>query len=172
MLLTVCELCLCYNYRMKICSKCSLPKPEAEYFVKDKKSGRLHAQCKACYREHRKTYYAEHYEKYKTLYRSRAKERRHTLKREFQDNIIAYLTGKCCSICNESDMRTLEFDHINPDTKLFSVSQAVKLGYRWKDIAIEIQKCRILCANCHKKHTASQQGWYKNLEARTGIEPA
>lgn len=157
---------------MKVCSKCSVAKPETEYFVKDKKSGRLHAQCKECYKEHRKSYYAEHYEKYKVLYRQRAKERREAQRQEFRDNIVRYLNKKSCTICGEYDIRTLEFDHIDPTNKLFSISQAVRQGYSWKDIEMEIKKCRVLCANCHKKHTASQQGWYKNLEARTGIEPA
>ncbi len=83
------------------------------------------------------------------------------MREEYRRNMLHFLSDKKCSICAESDIRTLEFDHINPTTKQFSISQAVRLGYSWGDILKEIEKCRILCANCHKKHTALQTGWYK-----------
>ena len=148
---------------MKTCSKCSTTKPISEYFVKDKKSGRLHAQCKDCYKEHRKTFYTNHYAKYGDLYRKRAQARRIMLRQEYRTNMLAYLSGKACIICGENDLRVLEFDHINPSEKLFSISQAVKLGYSWPAVEIEIGKCRILCANCHKKQTAHQANWYKSI---------
>ncbi len=167
----VCKLYLCYNFPMKTCSRCSKEKPESDYFVKDKKSGRLHAQCKACYKEHRRTYAAEHYLKYGDQYRERANGYRLMVRQEFRENMIKYLKDKTCIMCDESDMRTFEFDHLDPATKLFNISQAVRQGYRWPAVVMEIKKCRILCANCHKKHTATQFGWYKDLEARTGTAP-
>lgn len=146
---------------MKVCSKCDIAKDESEYFVKDGVAGRLHAQCKLCYKEHRKTYHAEHYRKYHEQYLKRAKKRRDVLRLEFRDNMLKYLSGKHCKICSEADIRTFEFDHIEPSSKKFNISQAVRLGYNWRDVEKEILKCRILCANCHKKHTAEQHGWYK-----------
>ncbi len=65
-------------------------------------------------------------------------------------------------LCNEKDIRTLEFDHINPKMKSFGIAKAITDGKKWDDIMVEIKKCRVLCANCHKKHTANQNGWYKN----------
>lgn len=148
---------------MKVCTKCMEEKGLSDFFVKDRKAGRLHSQCKDCYKEHRKAFYAEHYEKYKLLYQKRAKIRRETLRTEFRENIIHYLKDKSCTICGESDIRTLEFDHLNPSEKLFNISQSVRLGYGWPKIVAELKKCRILCANCHKKHTAIQANWYKNI---------
>lgn len=146
---------------MKICSKCSISKLESDFFVKDGKTGRLHAQCKECYKLHRKTYYASHYAKYGDLYRKRSQEYRSMLRTEFRDNMLDYLKDKNCIICGESDIRVLEFDHVNPSEKAFSISQSVRLGYRWPAVQAEIKKCRILCSNCHKKHTAGQANWYK-----------
>lgn len=147
----------------KICSKCGINKRVDEYFVKDGKTGRLHAQCKECYKEHRRTFYAEHYAKYGELYRQRAQLRRARLREEFRSNMIVYLKKNPCQLCSESDIRVLEFDHIEPFTKSFNISQAVKLGHNWDEVLKEIKKCRVLCANCHKKHTAAQANWYKNL---------
>lgn len=146
---------------MKVCSKCGKTKDETEYFLKNQETGRLHAQCKLCYKEHRKTYQIAHYKRYRQDYLVRAKRRRQALRMEYRVNMLAYLQGKACSLCGESDIRTFEFDHLKPIEKSFSISQAVKLGYKWSDVEYEMTKCRILCANCHKKETAEQFGWYK-----------
>ncbi len=148
---------------MRKCTKCEIIKDEKDFFVKDKTSGRLHTQCKLCYKEHRKTYYRTHYQKYHQAYLDRAKRYRNLLHTEYRNNMLAYLHGKQCAICGEDDIRTFEFDHVEPHEKEFNISQAVKLGYRWGAVEKEISKCRILCANCHKKHTAEQRGWYKTI---------
>lgn len=146
---------------MRVCTKCSEPKDETEFFVKDKAKGKLHTQCKDCYKQHRISYYADHYQKYGEEYRARAKARRIRYREAFHQMMLTYMNEKCCEICCENDIRVLEFDHINPMEKEFSISQALRLGYSWEQTLSEISKCRILCANCHKKHTANQFNWYK-----------
>lgn len=148
---------------MRVCSKCKVIKDESDYYVKDSKSGRLHAHCKSCYRLHRTTYYAKHYETYKDEYRYRARERKKRLRDEYRKNIKEYLLQNPCADCGEQDIRVLELDHINANNKTFSISQGVRLGYSWDKIYQEIQKCRVLCSNCHKKRTATQFGWHKNI---------
>ncbi|MDB5177030.1 MAG: hypothetical protein JWN75_698 [Candidatus Saccharibacteria bacterium] len=151
---------------MKICTKCLVSKFESDFFVKDKKTGRLHTQCKECYKSHRKTYYAEHYSKYGDLYRERAKLRRIEIQQGLRSKMLEYLHGKSCALCGENDIRTFEFDHLEPKLKSFGIARAIGDGTKWDKILLEIQKCRILCANCHKKHTSSQFGWYKTLQKR------
>jgi len=146
---------------MKTCTKCFIEKPSGEYFVKDSKTGRLHAQCKDCYRKRRILYYADHYEKYRDEYRIRAKTRRILKRAELRETMVKYLSDKACVICGESDIRTLEFDHLNPSEKSFGIARGMHDFSDWTTILDEIQKCRILCSNCHKKHTATQQNWYK-----------
>ncbi len=146
---------------MRICTKCHTKKDETEFFIKDRASNRLHTQCKSCYKEHRKAYYVLHYEKYGDEYRKRAKTQRDNLRNIYRTNMLQFLSNKACVTCGESDVRVLEFDHLDQKTKSFSISQAVRLGYSWNDVLEEIKKCRILCANCYKKHTAVQGNWYK-----------
>jgi hypothetical protein len=146
---------------VKICTKCLLDKPESDFYFKDKRTGRLHAQCKDCYSLHRRTYYAAHYEKYKTEYLKRAKARRLAIRTDIQQRMLKYLSDKACEICGEADVRVLEFDHLDPAEKRFSISQGRRLGFKWEEISKEIESCRILCANCHKRHTAKQYNWYK-----------
>ncbi len=146
---------------MKICSKCNVQKTLSSFYVKDSRTGRLHAQCKECYKIYRRSHYSEYYQAHRESYRKRSREARAQARLEFRTNMLRYLKDKSCEICEESDIRTFEFDHINPELKLFSISQSARLGYSWEKTVLEIKKCRILCANCHKKHTATQASWYK-----------
>ena len=62
-----------------------------------------------------------------------------------------------CEICGYNKHAVaLDFDHINRETKFKSVSQMFTCS--WERIQKEIDKCRVLCANCHRietyKHSA------------------
>jgi len=147
---------------MKTCTKCHRVKPESEYYTQDKTTGRLHAECKACYAEQRKSYAAMHYLKYGDKYRERARIRRARIKKELRLKISDYLRYKSCERCGENDLIVLDFDHIDPRNKTSSIARMLTNGLEWELIMSEISKCRILCANCHRRVTASQQGWYKS----------
>ena len=146
---------------MKTCTGCGDPKPETYFYLQDKMTGRRHAECKDCYSEHRKAYYKSHYLKYGEMYRERAKIRRARIKRELQQKMMRYLADKSCLQCGENDTCVLDFDHINPQEKSFSIARATTNGLEWDKILTEISKCQILCANCHRKRTAMSNGWYK-----------
>ncbi len=60
------------------------------------------------------------------------------------------LGAKCCR-CNSTDC--LEFDHINPQKKSFELS-GYHLDQSWIKILIELNKCQLLCKDCHIKKTA------------------
>ncbi len=53
----------------------------------------------------------------------------------------------------------LDFDHVRE--KVIEVSILVGNGTSWKRIEEEIAKCVVRCANCHRKKTAVDLGWYK-----------
>lgn len=75
---------------------------------------------------------------------------------------MEYLSDKSCVKCGYSNPLALEFDHIDPNTKLFGIARALTNTISWENILKEIDKCQILCANCHKIKTGAQQGWYKH----------
>lgn len=63
---------------------------------------------------------------------------------------IEYKGGKC-SFCGYSKcVGALEFHHLNPEEKEFGISAK---GYTrsWETIKAELDKCIILCANCHRE---------------------
>jgi hypothetical protein len=53
----------------------------------------------------------------------------------------------------------LEFDHVQGDKKL--PVAAMIGGYSWETIETEIAKCVVRCANCHRRKTARERGWYR-----------
>ncbi len=95
-----------------------------------------------------------------------AEERR--VLREYAYN---YLNARQCVRCTESDPAALEFDHLDPQEKRFTISQGIKQGVTLKALISEIKKCQILCANCHRKKTAKEQGWFKFTNGRNNENP-
>lgn len=64
---------------------------------------------------------------------------------------IAYLGGKCLD-CGETHPACLEFHHRNPGDKEFTIGSAANKS--WEVLQPELDKCDLLCSNCHqKRHT-------------------
>ena len=57
----------------------------------------------------------------------------------------------CCSRCPENHPACLIFHHRDPQNKLTEVSVMVRKGCSLDNIIKEIEKCDVLCANCHAK---------------------
>lgn len=85
---------------------------------------------------------------------SKIKKYRHKIKLES----VKYKGGSC-KICNYSIcINALEFHHLDPNEKDFSFSQGIK---SWERVKIELDKCVLLCANCHREVHA---GLHNNLK--------
>jgi len=46
----------------------------------------------------------------------------------------------------------MDFDHRDPTAKKYNVSQML-YRFSWKKIQDEIEKCDLVCANCHRIRT-------------------
>ena len=56
-----------------------------------------------------------------------------------------------CNRCLENHPACLEFHHIDKKDKESTISLAVANGWSKEHILEEIEKCEVLCANCHRK---------------------
>lgn len=63
--------------------------------------------------------------------------------------------GLKCEKCGEKTPICLDFHHKDPDIKFMNVSKMVNDCWSEEEILIEIDKCNVLCANCHRKLRAS-----------------
>lgn len=70
--------------------------------------------------------------------------------RKIKEKAIKYKGGKCLNCGYNKYVEVLEFHHRNPTIKLFNISPQ---GYRksWEILKIELDKCDLLCANCHRE---------------------
>jgi hypothetical protein len=55
------------------------------------------------------------------------------------------MLGGCCARCGTKD--DLEFDHIDPSAKRFTICAA--LSKAWADLVEEASRCQLLCKPCH-----------------------
>ena len=69
--------------------------------------------------------------------------------RKIRDQLIQLKDGKC-EICNYDKCNSsLTFHHINDFNKLFEIDNRVCNGYKYERLLEEVNKCQLLCHNCH-----------------------
>lgn len=51
----------------------------------------------------------------------------------------------------------MDFDHRDPTTKESIVNRLVGCG-SWKRLRAEVDKCDVVCSNCHRERTHSRGG--------------
>ena len=79
----------------------------------------------------------------------RAKEVNLRRKREVRSFVADHKAALGCERCGITDPRVLDLHHLSGEDKVLAVSQML---YRYSKATIvrEIEKCRVVCANCHR----------------------
>ena len=119
---------------VKKCKKCGIEKDEKEFYSfyqhskvdKTKKWKYFDSLCKQCRIEY-------------------SFERR----KETKLKAIEYLGGKCADCGIIDDPCVYDFHHINPSSK--EISFGSKRSLSFESIKDELDKCVLLCSNCHRK---------------------
>ncbi len=123
-----------------------------DFQFKSKKRNIRHYRCSECCRVRGKKHYSENKETYIIKAATR--------KDEIYAMLCDYLVTHPCIDCGEKDPIVLEFDHVRGN-KLMEVARMVHNGWPWHKITLEIEKCDVRCANCHRRKTAKQFDWKK-----------
>lgn len=133
------------------------------------KHGNTEGRCRECNKEYQKKWYSKN----KELQNKRARDSNKRARQKKREFVYGYLLSTQCVACGESDPVVLQFDHLDPKTKVERISKMVfSTKYKLEDIKIEISKCQILCANCHARKTAEDFGWYTGLDhIQAGVSP-
>lgn len=73
-----------------------------------------------------------------------------------------YYSTHPCVDCGETDPVVLEADHVR-GVKKYNVGAMAHSTRSLRAIDEELAKCDVVCANCHRRRTAVQQGWYDGV---------
>ena len=113
----------------KICIKCNQEKPIEDFPFRNKAAGIRRSNCKKCHSEYMKNIY-----------------------KKKKDTIQEIKSTCCCSKCGYNKCpEALDFHHIDPNQKEEKVSSMISHNYNLDKVKDEIQKCIVLCANCHRE---------------------
>jgi hypothetical protein len=124
----------------KKCILCGVVKTLSDFNKKFKSTDGRQNKCRDC----SKAYAKAHYEADKTYYVAKANKRRLRLVAEINE----YKANKGCWHCSENEPCCLDLHHVgNKDFTVALSINRVSTDLIWK----EIEKCEVLCANCHRK---------------------
>lgn len=128
---------------MRFCKICKNNKDENEMV----KSGRN--RCKKCHSIQQQNW--RRTESGKKSVRNTDKNRKQV---RFKNKVLSKYP---CNFCGESNILVLQFDHIDPKTKIEEIGRMVKRSASIQEIKEEMRKCQILCFNCHIKKSVLER---------------
>lgn len=151
---------------MPICKKCDTSFPNRKMIKKKERNFSKRKYCLECSPfNNRNTLKLENGDERKSLtnrkcgcnkvyrhkgsrcYSCTVKIRRHKIKME----MVNKKGGKCSKCGYNECLSALQFHHINPKTKAFSISGSHCRSM--SRVKKELNKCIVLCANCHSKES-------------------
>ncbi len=137
---------------MKLCSKCHKDKSNSEFYTRHKgsRAGEQYNHCKDCMRTRGKAYYQVNHDRQLQLSITRNRIRRRN-----QREYVNSLKNHPCADCGKSfPPCVMDFDHRDGSQKYGNVGSLVSQAYFTKNKLLkEIQKCDLVCANCHRIRT-------------------
>lgn len=137
---------------VKTCAKCGLLKSISEFYQRKKhRAGEYYERCKACFKERGRKYYQDNHTR-QLLLALRRKERYRTERKMFIEN---FKRNKPCLDCgNQYPVYVMDFDHREGSSKVASISwMSMHSTANLEKIKLEIEKCDLVCANCHRIRT-------------------
>lgn len=127
---------------MKLCIECQTSKPLSEFH---RRGVAVQSWCKKCRQTRDRARYQEH----RGDLDSRHRRYRLAVKGKYEALKIGRPCVDCGGIFHHAAM---QFDHLPGSVKVDDLAN-LKIRCAWKKILSEIQKCELVCANCHAVRT-------------------
>lgn len=137
--------------KTKICAICKNEKLETDFNKKDKNY--RHSFCKKCQKDYNKA----HYRKYRNTYIAKAKLRDKIVREEIYSLIRSAKAVPCADCSKSFGYWVMDFDHLPGTIKLNNVGDLVKKKVPMYKVVEEINKCEVVCSNCHRERTHKRQ---------------
>jgi hypothetical protein len=106
-------------------------------------------RCRTCKNELNRKYAATETRKERVRAYSRTRGRLRKLE------LLKLFGGKCIDCGYDKHPAALDFDHLDPATKVFQIGRASQRK-AWEELVLEAAKCVIRCACCHRIRTYMQ----------------
>lgn len=130
----------------KFCNGCKTEKLLSEFWLKH---GKPQYRCKDC----QKAYHKKHYKDQIDRYKKRAATRNNQIKNEIR-SFIRCKKDKPCQDCGvKYPYYVMDFDHRPDEIKVFNLAKSTSRFMDLQSIANEIEKCDLVCSNCHRIRT-------------------
>lgn len=111
----------------KICADCGEVKDVSNFYIRKRRNiERYHSYCKQCVSD-------------RTLIRQQ----------KLKKQAVEYKGGKCVKCGYDKYIGALDFHHNDPSKKEFNISR--KKRFKFDDIKLELDKCDLICSNCHRE---------------------
>jgi len=138
----------------KKCNKCGEVKDRSQFRALSTKYGHVNPRCRECEPEHR----LAHYQTNQSQFIANTKRRYRKLKQLIND----IKTSSPCFDCGQSyPPYVMDFDHVDPTNKLCNVSRMPSKFPCEEKILAEIEKCDLVCSNCHRVREHNRQQEFK-----------
>jgi hypothetical protein len=143
---------------LKICNFCKEEKSLSEFSKNITRKDGLNIFCRLCYSNYQKEWYQKNKAKHKQAVQIRKKQ----IAQKHINWIWELKLRAVCMDCGYNNPNAFQFDHVTGN-KRDSISRLLRGGYSDAIIQEELDKCEIVCANCHIIRTAKRGGWYREF---------
>lgn len=101
-------------------------------------------------------------------YRNREWNTERTLQRraELREWVDEQTAEAACVQCGESDPRCLDLHHLDSTEKSLGISEMITRGTSKPLLSEEMEKCEVLCTNCHRAEHMDEFGRAPEIELR------
>jgi hypothetical protein len=83
--------------------------------------------------------------------------RRIEMRKVLKRKAVEYLGGQCVDCGIRSDYPDIfDFHHLLPDEKTAKIARLLDTTKSWEKVCVELDKCVLLCANCHRIRHAEE----------------
>lgn len=135
----------------KQCSQCKVVKEYNEFYQRKKhRAGEYYERCKECFKTRGRVYY--HQNQNRQLKLALLRKKRY---REERKIWLEKLKDRPCLDCGvKYPPYVMDFDHTDGQIKVATISWlAIRNTSNFEKIKLEIKKCDLVCANCHRQRT-------------------
>ena len=148
---------------MLVCHACGERKSQTEFYLRKSgaRAGEYYTYCKDCYKKKGRRYYQLHRDTQRLL--SNARRRKYRVSRH---RLVLEMKKVPCADCGKRYPHyVMDFDHHEGIGKLGNISNLINRNFlSMEKLRKEIEKCDVVCANCHRIRTFARMKNKREIE--------